>query len=121
MAAPTRFRLTLVGQQMIARGQVTTHAQFRTMFSGTDMGGATRIYNQRRCPIISVDAADVLQTSDDFAIACLAVMEVRNLGRRNGQMMSTGLMFEDVTGSTVEGDVTVNLDTLFDTVRHAAT
>jgi hypothetical protein len=110
--ATTRFQLTTEGQQFAQEGVV----RLRVAFTGTSEG-VTRYYGQRSCPILEISTTDVIQTTDDWASSNLTQMHVPTNTYRQGAAKEAGPMFEDVTGSTTEGDVDVDLDPIFDTVR----
>lgn len=110
--ATARFQLTVEGRQFAVASEV----KFRVGFTGTS-GGSTRYYSQRSCPIITIGQTDIIQTTDDWAIGNLTNMIVPTRTKRGGVARDPGMMFEDVTGTTTPGDVDVDLDTIFDTVR----
>jgi hypothetical protein len=110
--AKTRFQVTTEGAQF-ADGE--GNILFRTAFSRTS-GGSTKYFNQRHCPVITIVASDVLQTEDDWATGNLEKMGVPNRTLRGGVRKDPGLMFDDVTATTTEEDVTVDLDTIFNQV-----
>lgn len=109
--AQTRFQLTTEGTQFMKNGAVS----FRVGFTKTE-NGSTRYCSQKACPVIEAGSSDVLGTNDDWAASNLALMKVPNRTSRGGSKKASGLMFDDVTASTVSGDVTVDLDAIFSTV-----
>lgn len=76
--------------------------------------GKKYLYSQKTCPVVGVTAVDIIQTENEFSQN--NIKETKNFAGRivNGQRLSEFYIFEDVTNTTVEGDVTVNLDSLFD-------
>lgn len=110
--AQSRFQLTTEGLQLMADGHVHVRVGFTC---GSE--DQTCYYSQKQCPRIDVQETDVLGTTDEWAANNLALMQVPTRTRRAGVLRNPGAVFEDVTGSTVPGDVTVDLDPIFDTVR----
>ena len=105
--AAKRFRLSAVGKQMR-----TEAFRFRVGFRD-----GSRYCSQKKCPVITVSDTDVLATTDIWAQENLAVMRAAGRSRRNGKTHPVGQIWEDVTDATEEGDVTQDLDTVFDSVR----
>ena len=84
---------------------------FRVAFDDTDKDGRFRRYRPSHCPLISVTAADVLQTENETAQRMLEHFLVPQKTEREGKKHKAGKIFKDVTVTANQYDV--DLDDIF--------
>ena len=108
--AQKRYQLTAAGQTLVSGGVF----RFRVGFS-VENGGSIHYCSQSLCPIITMNGSDVIGTDNDWAKETIGKFIVPGNSHRGGSNHPNAeeYVFEDVTGSTVEGDVDLDLDTIF--------
>jgi len=112
-----RFKLTPAGMTLAALGSVP-QVQFRVSFSKTLPTGGMRLVTGNKCPVISLppQVNQVVQTTNPIAIQCLRSLSVPNRTKRNFSTLTEGKIFQEVTAETGSGDVTLDLDPIFEAV-----
>lgn len=74
--------------------------------------GKKHLISQKKCPIVTMIEADILETENESSQQYLSIFKSFTRKIINGARNDSFFIFEDVTESTSEKDVTINFDNL---------
>lgn len=110
MTAAKRYLLTEKAVPFVRGGEFS----FRIRFDQPTETGRV-ILRRDKCPIITINEGNVVQTTNVTAQKMLERFIVPQNTIRNGQKHEEGNIFEDVTGS--QEDFDLDLDPIFESVE----